>query len=173
MLTEAIRLTVFPAVYGVRRLERSVHNDDRQSRVALFWSAALCCLAALGGMSAADVSLACRRRGLRSRCHLRLVRLRLGSAAAMPKLAGPPAVLWIGFRTPWRVSALCVAARRRADAAAPPVFAPLPLPRMLVGRQWAERLHRRGGWCAVRHRARGGRALVVYPQTEWMTAAGV
>jgi len=51
-------------------------------------------------------------------------------------------------------------------------FRALPLPRMLVGRQWAERLHRRGGGVPYGI-ALAAAALVIYPQTEWMTAAGV
>ena len=51
-------------------------------------------------------------------------------------------------------------------------FRALPLPRILVGRQWAERLHRRGGGVPYGI-ALAAAALVIYPQTEWMTAVGV
>ena len=48
----------------------------------------------------------------------------------------------------------------------------LPMPQFLLGREWAERLHRPD--CGVPYGiALAVAAIVVYPQTEWMTALGL
>jgi prepilin peptidase CpaA len=47
-------------------------------------------------------------------------------------------------------------------------FRHVPLPRLLMGRQWAERLHRSDGGVPYGI-ALAAAALLVYPQTEWMT----
>ena len=50
-------------------------------------------------------------------------------------------------------------------------FRTVPLPQMLAGRPWAERLHR--GDAGVPYGiALAAAALLVYPHTEWMTAVG-
>jgi prepilin peptidase CpaA len=46
-----------------------------------------------------------------------------------------------------------------------------PLPRLLAGQDWAERLHREGAGVPYGI-ALAAAALLVYPQTEWMTALG-
>jgi prepilin peptidase CpaA len=51
-------------------------------------------------------------------------------------------------------------------------FRNFPLPQLLVGRDWAERLHRDGGGVPYGI-ALAVAALAVYPQTEWMTAVGL
>jgi prepilin peptidase CpaA len=51
-------------------------------------------------------------------------------------------------------------------------FRSLPMPHVLAGREWAERLHRHGGGVPYGI-ALAAAALVVYPQTEWMTALGL
>jgi len=45
------------------------------------------------------------------------------------------------------------------------------LPHLLAGRDWAERLHRGDGGVPYGV-ALAAAALLVYPQTEWMTALG-
>jgi prepilin peptidase CpaA len=50
-------------------------------------------------------------------------------------------------------------------------FRTLPLPAMLVGREWAERLHRVDGGVPYGV-ALAAAALLVYPHTEWMRVAG-
>jgi prepilin peptidase CpaA len=47
----------------------------------------------------------------------------------------------------------------------------LPMPQMLMGREWAKRLHRQDAGVPYGI-ALAIAALVVYPQTEWMTALG-
>jgi prepilin peptidase CpaA len=51
-------------------------------------------------------------------------------------------------------------------------FRMLPLPQVLVGRDWIERLHRRGGGIPYGI-ALAAAALLVYPHTEWMTKLGI
>jgi prepilin peptidase CpaA len=50
-------------------------------------------------------------------------------------------------------------------------FRTVPLPPLFVGRTWAERLHRRDSGVPYGI-ALAAAALVVYPQTEWLTALG-
>jgi prepilin peptidase CpaA len=44
----------------------------------------------------------------------------------------------------------------------------LPLPQFLAGREWVDRLHRPDGGVPYGI-ALAAAALIVYPQTEWMT----
>jgi prepilin peptidase CpaA len=48
-------------------------------------------------------------------------------------------------------------------------FRAMPMPPLLVGREWAERLHRPGGGVPYGI-ALAAAALLIYPHTEWMTA---
>jgi len=48
-------------------------------------------------------------------------------------------------------------------------FRMLPLPAVLTGREWIERLHRRGGGVPYGI-ALAIAALLIYPHTEWMTS---
>jgi prepilin peptidase CpaA len=50
-------------------------------------------------------------------------------------------------------------------------FRMLPLPRLLAGREWIERLHRPGGGVPYGI-ALAVAALLVYPHTEWLAALG-
>ena len=48
----------------------------------------------------------------------------------------------------------------------------IPLPQVLKGREWAERLHRSDGGVPYVI-ALAVAALLIYPQTEWMSALGL
>jgi prepilin peptidase CpaA len=48
------------------------------------------------------------------------------------------------------------------------LFRTVPLPNFLVGRQWAERLHRQDAGIPYGI-ALAAAALIVYPQSDWMT----
>ena len=50
-------------------------------------------------------------------------------------------------------------------------FRTIPLPKVFVGREWAERLHRSDSGVPYGI-ALAAAALLVYPQTEWMAALG-
>jgi prepilin peptidase CpaA len=166
MLTEAIRLTVFPAVMAFAALS-DLFTMTIANRVSLVLVGGFVLLAALGGMSAADVlshAAAC----------VLVVTFGLFACGWIgggdAKLAAA-AVLWIGFA---HLAEYLLYASLLGGALTLLLlqFRSLPLPRMLVGRQWAERLHRRGGGGVPYGIALAAAALVIYPQTEWMTAAG-
>jgi len=167
MLTEAISLTVFPAVMAFAALS-DLLTMTIANRVSLILVGGFALLAVLGGMSAADIlahvgAAAC----------VLVVTFALFACGWIgggdAKLAAA-AVLWLGFA---HLADYLLYASLLGGALTVLLiqFRALPLPRMLVGREWAERLHRRGGGVPY-GRALAVAALLVYPQTEWMTAVG-
>jgi prepilin peptidase CpaA len=167
MLTEAISLTVFPAVMAFAALS-DLFTMTIANRVSLILVGGFALLAVLGGMSAADIlahvgAAAC----------VLVVTFALFACGWIgggdAKLAAA-AVLWLGFA---HLADYLLYASLLGGALTVLLiqFRALPLPRMLVGREWAERLHRRGGGVPYGI-ALAVAALLVYPQTEWMTVAG-
>ena len=167
MLTEAISLTVFPAVMAFAALS-DLLTMTIANRVSLILVGGFALLAVLGGMSAADIlahvgAAAC----------VLVVTFALFACGWIgggdAKLAAA-AVLWLGFA---HLADYLLYASLLGGALTVLLiqFRALPLPRMLVGREWAERLHRRGGGVPYGI-ALAVAALLVYPQTEWMTVAG-
>jgi prepilin peptidase CpaA len=167
MLTEAISLTVFPAVMAFAALS-DLLTMTIANRVSLILVGGFALLAVLGGMSAADIlahvgAAAC----------VLVVTFALFACGWIgggdAKLAAA-AVLWLGFA---HLADYLLYASLLGGALTVLLiqFRALPLPRMLVGREWAERLHRRGGGVPYGI-ALAVAALLVYPQTEWMTAVG-
>ena len=168
MLTEAIRLTVFPAVMAFAALS-DLFTMTIANRVSLVLVAGFALLAVLGGMSITDVlahvgAAAC----------VLVVTFGLFACGWIgggdAKLAAA-AALWLGFA---HLADYLLYASLLGGALTVLLlqFRALPLPRMLIGREWAERLHRRGGGVPYGI-ALAAAALLVYPQTEWMTAIGV
>jgi prepilin peptidase CpaA len=51
-------------------------------------------------------------------------------------------------------------------------FRAMPLPPLLAGQDWAERLHQEGGGVPYGI-ALAAAALAIYPSTAWMKAAGL
>jgi prepilin peptidase CpaA len=138
------------------------------NRVSLILVGGFALLAVLGGMSAADIlahvgAAAC----------VLVVTFALFACGWIgggdAKLAAA-AVLWLGFA---HLADYLLYASLLGGALTVLLiqFRALPLPRILVGREWAERLHRRGGGVPYGI-ALAVAALLVYPQTEWMTAVG-
>jgi prepilin peptidase CpaA len=167
MLTEAISLTVFPAVMAFAALS-DLLTMTIANRVSLILVGGFALLAVLGGMSAADIlahvgAAAC----------VLVVTFALFACGWIgggdAKLAAA-AVLWLGFA---HLADYLLYASLLGGALTVLLiqFRALPLPRILVGREWAERLHRRGGGVPYGI-ALAVAALLVYPQTEWMTAVG-
>ena len=171
MLSEAIQLTLFPAMMAFAAssdlLTMTIANrvsldSDRRLR---------CCLPLLSGMSGAEmlsharrgrggaggrVCLLCLRLDRRRR---RQARRRDGAVARISAilfdylvyaslLGGALTLLIVQFRTHAAAAHCC------------------------VGREWAERLHRQGGGVPYGI-ALAAAALLVYPQTEWMAALGL
>jgi prepilin peptidase CpaA len=168
MLTEVIRLTLFPALMAFAA-SSDLLTMTIANRVSLILIGGFVVLAALCGLSGAEILS------------------HFGAAAAVlavaftcfacgwvgggdAKLATATA-LWIGFS---HLFDYLVYASLLGGALTLLIvqFRHLPLPRALVGREWAERLHRQGGGVPYGI-ALSAAALVVYPQTEWMTALGL
>ena len=168
MLTEAIRLTLFPAVMAFAACS-DLFTMTIANRVCLILAGGFVLLAVMTGMSAADMAW------------------HVGAGAAVlvvafgffacgwigggdAKLAAA-IVLWLGFAHLFDYliySSILGGALTLLLIQ----FRALPLPHVLAGRQWAERLHRRGGGVPYGI-ALAAAALVVYPHTEWMTALGL
>jgi prepilin peptidase CpaA len=153
MLTEVIRLTLFPAMMAFAA-SSDLFTMTIANRVSLILVGGFVLLALLTGMSAHDmlihagvaaavlvVAFLCFTRGWMGVGHLAdyLIYASL--------LGGALTLLLIQYRA-------------------------LPMPKILLGREWAERLHRPD--CGVPYGiALAVAALAVYPQTEWMTALGL
>jgi prepilin peptidase CpaA len=168
MLTEVIRLTLFPALMAFAA-SSDLLTMTIANRVSLILIGGFVVLAALCGLSGAEILS------------------HFGAAAAVlavaftcfacgwigggdAKLATATA-LWLGFS---HLFDYLVYASLLGGALTLLIvqFRHLPLPGALVGREWAERLHRQGGGVPYGI-ALAAAALVVYPQTEWMTALGL
>jgi prepilin peptidase CpaA len=168
MLTEAIRLTLFPAMMAFAA-SSDLLTMTIANRVSLVLIGGFAVLAVLSGLSGPDMLS------------------HVGAAAAVlavafvcfacgwigggdAKLAAATA-LWLGLS---HLFDYLVYASILGGALTLLIiqFRTLPLPRVLVGKEWAERLHRQGGGVPYGI-ALAAAALLVYPQTEWMTALGL
>jgi prepilin peptidase CpaA len=168
MLTEAIRLTLFPAMMAFAA-SSDLLTMTIANRVSLLLIAGFALLALLTGLSGAEVlshigasaavlavSFTCFACGW------------IGGGDA--KLAAATA-LWLGFS---HLFDYLVYASLLGGVLTLLIvqFRNFPMPRLLVGQEWAERLHRQGGGVPYGI-ALAAAALVVYPQTEWMTGLGL
>jgi prepilin peptidase CpaA len=168
MLMEAVQLTLFPAMMAFAA-SSDLLTMTIANRVSLILIAGFVLLAVLTGMSGAAVlshfgagaavlvvAFSCFACGW------------IGGGDA--KLAAATA-LWLGFGSLFEY---LVYASLLGGALTLLVvqFRTLPLPRTLAGREWAERLHSQGAGVPYGV-ALAAAALLVYPQTEWMRAAGL
>jgi prepilin peptidase CpaA len=168
MLSEAISLTLFPAVMAFAA-SSDLLTMTIANRVSLILIAGFFVLALLSGLCGAEilshleaatavlvVAFICFARGW------------IGGGDA--KLAAATA-LWLGFG---HLFDYLVYASILGGALTLLIvqFRHMPLPSILAGRAWAERLHREGGGVPYGI-ALAIAALVVYPQTQWMTALGL
>jgi prepilin peptidase CpaA len=168
MLTEVIRLTLFPAMMAFAA-SSDLFTMTIANKVSLILIGGFVVLAALTGMSAHDmlshagvaaavlvVAFACFTRGW------------IGGGDA--KLAAAT-VLWLGVG---HLADYLVYASLFGGALTLLIiqYRAMPMPQLLLGREWAERLHRPD--CGVPYGiALAIAALLVYPQTDWMTAIGL
>jgi prepilin peptidase CpaA len=164
MLTEAISLTLFPGMMAFAA-SSDLLTMTIANRVSLALIGGFVILAALSGMSGTDMAThAGASAAVLIVAFICFARGWIGGGDA--KLAAATA-LWLGFShlfdylvyTSLLGGALTLLIVQ---------FRHLPLPRMLAGRDWAERLHREGGGVPYGI-ALAAAALLVYPQTEWMT----
>jgi prepilin peptidase CpaA len=167
MLTEAIRLTLFPAMMAFAA-SSDLFTMTIANRVSLILVGGFAALALMTGMSAADMlSHAGAAAAVLAVVFLFFARGWIGGGDA--KLAAAT-VLWLGFA---HLADYLVYASLLGGALTVLIiqFRTVPLPQVLAGREWAERLHR--GDSGVPYGiALAVAALLVYPHTEWMTAVG-
>ena len=165
MVSEIIRLTLFPATMAFAA-SSDLLTMTIANRVSLLLAAGFLLLAVMTGMPAAEI----------------LWHVGAGSVVLViafiffacgwigggdAKLAAATA-LWLGFAHLFDYliyssllgGVLTVALIQ---------FRMLPLPAVLTGREWIERLHRRGGGVPYGI-ALAIAALLIYPHTEWMTS---
>jgi prepilin peptidase CpaA len=168
MLTEAIKLTLFPAVMAFAA-SSDLLTMTIANRVSLILISGFGLLAIMTGMSATDALL-----------HVGAGASVLVAAFALfsfgwigggdAKLAAATA-LWFGFNHLFDYliySSILGGALTLLLIQ----FRMFPLPHVLAGRDWIERLHRRGGGIPYGI-ALAAAALLVYPHTEWMTKLGI
>jgi prepilin peptidase CpaA len=168
ILTEAITLTLFPAMMAFAA-SSDLFTMTIANRVSLILIGGFGLLAILTGMSVHDALL-----------HVGAGALVLAVAFALfsfgwigggdAKLAAATA-LWFGFNHLFDYliySSILGGALTLLLIQ----FRMFPLPHVLVGRDWIERLHRRGGGIPYGI-ALAAAALLVYPHTEWMTKLGI
>jgi prepilin peptidase CpaA len=165
MLIETIRLTLFPVMLAFAAFS-DLFTMTIANRVSLILVGGFLGLALLTGMSTHDmlshagagaavliVAFVCFTQGW------------IGGGDA--KLAAAT-VLWLGVG---HIADYLICASLLGGALTMALihFRTMPMPQMLMGREWAERLHRQDAGVPYGI-ALAVAALVVYPQTEWMTA---
>jgi prepilin peptidase CpaA len=164
MLTEAISLTLFPGMMAFAA-SSDLLTMTIANRVSLALIAGFVILAALSGMGGAEMAThAGAAAAVLVVAFICFARGWIGGGDA--KLAAATA-LWLGFS---HLFDYLVYASLLGGALTLLIvqFRHMPLPQMLAGRDWAERLHREGGGVPYGI-ALAAAALLVYPQTEWMT----
>jgi prepilin peptidase CpaA len=168
MLTEAITLTLFPATMAFAA-SSDLFTMTIANRVSLILIGGFGLLAIMTGMSATDALL---HAGAGASVLVAAFALFsfgwIGGGDA--KLAAATA-LWFGFNHLFDYliySSILGGALTLLLIQ----FRMFPLPHMLTGRDWIERLHRRGGGIPYGI-ALAAAALLVYPHTEWMTKLGI
>jgi len=165
MLIEAIKLTLFPAMMAFAA-SSDLFTMTIANRVSLILLGGFVLLAVMTGMSTTDmlehagvalavlvVTFAFFTRGW------------IGGGDA--KLAAVTA-LWLGVS---HLADYAIYASLLGGALTLGLvqYRAMPMPRMLAGLEWAERLHRSDTGVPYGI-ALAAAALLVYPQTEWMTA---
>ncbi len=168
VLAEILGLTLFPAMMAFAAssdfLTMTIAN-----RVSLILLGGFVLLAALSGMSiAAMASHAGAATVVLGVAFVCFARGWIGGGDA--KLAAATA-LWLGFA---HLADYLVYASLLGGALTIVLIElrTLPLPRLFIGREWAERLHRGDGGVPYGI-ALAAAALIVYPHTEWMRVTGL
>jgi prepilin peptidase CpaA len=168
MLTEAIQLTLFPAMMAFAA-SSDLFTMTIANKVSLILIGGFVLLALLTGMSGHDMlSHAGVAAAVLVVAFLCFTRGWIGGGDA--KLAAAT-VLWLGVA---HLADYLVYASLLGGALTLAIiqYRAMPMPQLLLGREWAERLHRPD--CGVPYGiALAIAALVVYPHTEWMTTLGL
>ncbi len=168
MLTEAIELTLFPAMMAFAA-SSDLLTMTIANRVSLILVAGFVVLALLSGITVPELM-----------SHLGAMAVVLAVAffcfacgwigGGDAKLAAATA-LWLGFG---HLFDYLIYASLLGGALTILIvqFRTMPMPPLLAGQDWAERLHKEGGGVPYGI-ALAAAALMVYPQTQWMTAPGL
>ncbi len=168
MLTDALRLLLFPAMMAFAA-SSDLLTMTISNRVSLILAGGYFALALATGASMGEVLTHCGA-GL-----LVLAVTFIFFAAGWigggdAKLAAATA-LWLGFDHLLSYFVVRFAAGRSIDGPAHSSSAAWPMPSFLVGREWAERLHRQDAGIPYGI-ALAVAALLIYPETAWMKAIG-
>jgi prepilin peptidase CpaA len=168
MLTEAIRLTLFPVMMAFAA-SSDLFTMTIANRVSLILVGGFVLLAAMTGMGATD--MAWHAGAAAAALVVAFVFFSCGWIGGGDAKLAAATILWLGFSHlfDYLVYASILGG---ALTLALIQFRSLPMPRALIGREWAERLHTRGGGVPYGI-ALAAAALLVYPHTEWMTAVGL
>jgi prepilin peptidase CpaA len=166
MVADALRLTLFPAMMAFAA-SSDLLTMTISNRVSLILVVGFVALAAIGGVSAADVLS-----HLAAGCVVLVAAFSLFARGVIgggdAKLAAATA-LWLGFDhlLPYLVYASLIGG---ALSVALIWFRMAPLPAWLARHEWAQRLH--GKDAGVPYGiALAAAALAVYPDTAWMAIA--
>jgi prepilin peptidase CpaA len=166
-LTEAIELTLFPAIMAFAA-SSDLFTMTIANRVSIVLVAGFGLLAVLTGTGAVDLLSHIGAAALvLAVVFVFFTRGWIGGGDA--KLASAT-VLWLGFA---HLADYLFYASIFGGALTLAIiyFRSVPLPRFFIGRHWAERLHHRDSGVPYGI-ALAAAALVVYPHTQWMTAFG-
>jgi prepilin peptidase CpaA len=168
MVIESIRLTLLPALMAFAAAS-DLFTMTISNRVPVILSAGFLLLAVMTGMPAVEMlSHAAAAALVLAVTFGFFARGWIGGGDA--KLASATA-LWLGFA--YLPSYLLVASLLGGALTLLLLqFRLLPLPGWLAGQAWLERLHRKGGGIPYGI-ALAAAALIVYPSTPWVTAAGM
>jgi prepilin peptidase CpaA len=168
MMIEVIRLTLFPAMMAFAA-SSDLLTMTIANRVSLILIAGFFLLAVLTGMSAAAMlEHAGTALAVLLIAFVFFTRGWIGGGDA--KLAAA-SVLWLGFG---HLADYLVYSSLLGGALTLGViqFRAMPMPQVLAGRDWAERLHDSSGGVPYGI-ALAAAALLVYPHTEWMMPLGL
>jgi prepilin peptidase CpaA len=166
MVADAIRLMLFPAVMAFAA-SSDLLTMTISNRVSLILVGGFCALAAIGGMSAADMLS-----HLAAGCVVLVAGFGLFARGVIgggdAKLAAATA-LWLGFDhlLPYLLYASLFGG---ALSVALIWFRTAPLPDWLARHAWVQRLHGKDGGVPYGI-ALAAAALAVYPETPWMALA--
>jgi prepilin peptidase CpaA len=168
MMIEAIRLTLFPAMMAFAA-SSDLLTMTIANRVSLILIAGFFLLAVLTGMNAtAMLEHAGTALAVLLIAFVFFTRGWIGGGDA--KLAAT-SVLWLGFG---HLADYLVYSSLLGGALTLGLiqFRAMPMPHVLAGRDWAERLHDSAGGVPYGI-ALAAAALLVYPHTEWMAPLGL
>ena len=165
ILTEAISLTLFPAMMAFAATS-DLLTMTIANRVSFILVAGFGLLAVLTGASGAD--LLSHAEAAAAVLAVVFIMFSCGWIGGGDAKLAAATVLWLGFAH--LVDYLFYASLFGGALTLLIIqFRALPMPRMFIGREWAERLHSRDAGVPYGI-ALAAAALLVYPQTEWMAA---